>query len=355
MMREVMHHGGLKHPFIVDLKEVFLTPEYLAIVMEYAQGGNVSSGGRGGGGGSARMRWCACQCAMVCVRCVLACVWVCVVWYGSIACSLFVWWWGSLHGWVPDSQAPAPPPPPQLHRFLRERCLHNRLTEDQARWIFQQMIVGLDFCHRMVRCCRLRLFSTTPPLALPCKHICPAAALRLRPDCLPCHLTIPSSIPPPRFLLLPGRGQPRPEAGEPAAGPGPVQRQPAAQNMRLWCASQPGSTCAPAVCVSVFEDMCLLVGVSGLWGRCCSLRGAISGTAAAPHHAMLPPPHLLAPVSAPWAHLPNPHPHPRPCPPTHTNPIALPARPQATPSTTSAAPPTRGWARPCTWRPRSSS
>lgn len=41
-MREVMHHGGLKHPFIIDLKEVFLTPEYLAIVMEYAQGGNVS-------------------------------------------------------------------------------------------------------------------------------------------------------------------------------------------------------------------------------------------------------------------------------------------------------------------------
>jgi len=42
VMREVMHHGGLKHPFIIDLKEVFLTPEYLAIVMEYAQGGNVS-------------------------------------------------------------------------------------------------------------------------------------------------------------------------------------------------------------------------------------------------------------------------------------------------------------------------
>ena len=42
MMREVMHHGGLKHPFIIDLKEVFLTPEYLAIIMEFAQGGNVS-------------------------------------------------------------------------------------------------------------------------------------------------------------------------------------------------------------------------------------------------------------------------------------------------------------------------
>lgn len=41
----------------------------------------------------------------------------------------------------------------QLHRFLRERCPHNRLTEDQARWLFQQLIVGLDHCHRMVRCC----------------------------------------------------------------------------------------------------------------------------------------------------------------------------------------------------------
>ncbi|KAL4857616.1 Serine/threonine-protein kinase 8 [Chlorella vulgaris] len=76
VMREIMHHGGLKHPNIIDLREVFLTPQYLAIVMEYAQGGN-------------------------------------------------------------------------LHRFLRERCPHNRLTEDQARWLFQQLIVGLDHCHRM--------------------------------------------------------------------------------------------------------------------------------------------------------------------------------------------------------------
>jgi serine/threonine protein kinase len=45
VMREIMHHGGLKHPNIIDLREVFLTPQYLAIVMEYAQGGNVSWAG----------------------------------------------------------------------------------------------------------------------------------------------------------------------------------------------------------------------------------------------------------------------------------------------------------------------
>ena len=65
VMREVMHHGGLKHPFIIDLKEVFLTPEYLAIVMEFAQGGNVSSAA-GGGGGSSRG---------VCVGCCGGCCW----------------------------------------------------------------------------------------------------------------------------------------------------------------------------------------------------------------------------------------------------------------------------------------
>ena len=27
----------------------------------------------------------------------------------------------------------------------------NGLKEDEARWFFQQLIVGLDYCHRMVR------------------------------------------------------------------------------------------------------------------------------------------------------------------------------------------------------------
>jgi serine/threonine-protein kinase SRK2 len=29
----------------------------------------------------------------------------------------------------------------------------NGLREDEARWFFQQLIVGLDYCHRMVRTC----------------------------------------------------------------------------------------------------------------------------------------------------------------------------------------------------------
>ena len=79
-MREVMHHGGLKHPFIVDLKEVFLTPEYLAIVMEYAQGGNVSSGARGGGGGiGAHALVCLPVCDGVRQMCVGVCLGVCGV------------------------------------------------------------------------------------------------------------------------------------------------------------------------------------------------------------------------------------------------------------------------------------
>lgn len=28
---------------------------------------------------------------------------------------------------------------------------HGRLAEQQARWIFQQLIIGLDYCHRRVK------------------------------------------------------------------------------------------------------------------------------------------------------------------------------------------------------------
>lgn len=41
---------------------------------------------------------------------------------------------------------------------------HGRLAEQQARWIFQQLIIGLDYCHRRVRasalpCTRLFVFE----------------------------------------------------------------------------------------------------------------------------------------------------------------------------------------------------
>ncbi|KAE8725686.1 Serine/threonine-protein kinase SAPK2 [Hibiscus syriacus] len=39
--REIMNHRSLKHPNIIRFKEVLLTPTHLAIVMEYAAGGEL--------------------------------------------------------------------------------------------------------------------------------------------------------------------------------------------------------------------------------------------------------------------------------------------------------------------------
>ncbi|KAL8151916.1 hypothetical protein V2J09_021724 [Rumex salicifolius] len=41
VQREIMNHRALKHPNIIRFKEVFLTPTHLAIVMEYAAGGEL--------------------------------------------------------------------------------------------------------------------------------------------------------------------------------------------------------------------------------------------------------------------------------------------------------------------------
>lgn len=72
--REIVHQSSLKHPFIVSLKEVFLTQTHLAIAMEYAQGGD-------------------------------------------------------------------------MFKYICRHKPHCRLLESQARWIFQQLIIGLDYCH----------------------------------------------------------------------------------------------------------------------------------------------------------------------------------------------------------------
>jgi serine/threonine-protein kinase SRK2 len=39
--REIMNHRSLRHPNIIRFKEVILTPTHLAIVMEYAAGGEL--------------------------------------------------------------------------------------------------------------------------------------------------------------------------------------------------------------------------------------------------------------------------------------------------------------------------
>jgi serine/threonine-protein kinase SRK2 len=40
---EVLNHRMLRHPHVIEFKEVFLTTDHIAIVMEYASGGNLFS------------------------------------------------------------------------------------------------------------------------------------------------------------------------------------------------------------------------------------------------------------------------------------------------------------------------
>lgn len=47
-----------------------------------------------------------------------------------------------------------------LFNYTMRHGPHGRLVEQQARWIFQQLIIGLDYCHRRVRlpvACQLQL------------------------------------------------------------------------------------------------------------------------------------------------------------------------------------------------------
>lgn len=37
-----------------------------------------------------------------------------------------------------------------LFNYTMRHGPHARLVEQQARWIFQQLIIGLDYCHRRV-------------------------------------------------------------------------------------------------------------------------------------------------------------------------------------------------------------
>ncbi|KAL3143836.1 hypothetical protein ABBQ32_003661 [Trebouxia sp. C0010 RCD-2024] len=82
VLREILNHRlCVVHPSIVQFKEVFLTPKYLAIVMEYAAGGDMFE-------------------------------------------------------YVIKNKSSLP-------------C--QGLSEDSARWFFQQLVVALEFCHELAR------------------------------------------------------------------------------------------------------------------------------------------------------------------------------------------------------------
>ena len=72
--REILNHRNLLHHHVIQFKEVFLTQNYLCIVMEYAAGGD-------------------------------------------------------------------------LLAYMKKKA--NGFTEAEARWFFQQLVLGLDYCHRM--------------------------------------------------------------------------------------------------------------------------------------------------------------------------------------------------------------
>jgi serine/threonine-protein kinase SRK2 len=69
---EILNHSMLRHPHVIQFKEVFLTHEYICIAMEYATGGS-------------------------------------------------------------------------LFHYVQKQ---GRLKEAVARWFFQQLIIGADYCHR---------------------------------------------------------------------------------------------------------------------------------------------------------------------------------------------------------------
>mmetsp|Transcript_36962 Transcript_36962/g.108960 ORF Transcript_36962/g.108960 Transcript_36962/m.108960 type:complete len:397 (-) Transcript_36962:288-1478(-) len=98
---EVLNHRILRHPHVIEFKEVFLTPQYIAIAMEYANFGN-------------------------------------------------------------------------LFNYVQSAV---RLQEPAARWFFQQLIIGLDYCHQkgvVNRDIKLEntLLQLVPNLPLPLLKIC---------------------------------------------------------------------------------------------------------------------------------------------------------------------------------------
>lgn len=104
--REIQTHRKVYHTHIIAFKEAFLLPEHLAIVMEYASG-------------TPRTLW------VVCARQGLT--------------------------------TPRAPPPSggDMFNYVTTRRypdgVSGRLKEAEARWYFQQLILAVDYLHKMVR------------------------------------------------------------------------------------------------------------------------------------------------------------------------------------------------------------
>jgi serine/threonine protein kinase len=136
--REITCHMMLRHPHVVQLREVFLTGRHLVLAMEYAPGGD-------------------------------------------------------------------------LYAYVRahQRAGRPGLPEDRARWFFQQIVLAVDYCHRLgVSAARFLFCSRLPAAVASC-------VLFERRKKRPSRSTRPPEHRPPN--PPPPGGQPRPEAGEHAA------------------------------------------------------------------------------------------------------------------------------------------
>lgn len=105
--REIMNHQRLLHPHVVQLKEVFASPPYLALVMEFVPNGDMFQ----------VPGW---------------------AWLTAYARQAYSEW---CSGRLTPSSPSCPPP-------LQYVVSRRGLPESEARWFFQQLMLGMDYCHR---------------------------------------------------------------------------------------------------------------------------------------------------------------------------------------------------------------
>ena len=156
--REIMNHQRLLHPHVVQLKEVFAVKPYLALVMEYVPNGDMFQVGVPPAG-------CRLLGAALVPVFVQQCHWK------LVGCACCLCWWKGCGGIrqrgnrMPSSRRPLPLPGATLPTAATPACPHaptyprpcpalqyvvsrRGLPESEARWFFQQLMLGMDYCHR---------------------------------------------------------------------------------------------------------------------------------------------------------------------------------------------------------------
>jgi serine/threonine protein kinase len=123
--REIMNHQRLLHPHVVQLKEVFAVKPYLAVVMEYVPNGDMF-----------QVRLLACLLLSACS----GHYYLLFAVHNSNRSTLPPWPIRTSPGHAPHPHRPCP--------ALQYVVSRRGLPESEARWFFQQLMLGMDYCHR---------------------------------------------------------------------------------------------------------------------------------------------------------------------------------------------------------------